>query len=115
MKNETSTATSRKPVYLTCRSPNYWLVTFDHPPLNIFGPETVPQLNEIITALDTDKDVNVIVFDNAVEGVFLTHYDFLAPPLEDSTRIPPGPAGLQSLPNMVVHLSRAPVVSIAFT
>src|SRR6201997_3376415 len=86
--------------------------TFDHPPLNIFGPETIPQLNEIITALETDKDVKVVVFDSAVAGFFLTHYDFLAK-LEDTTGLPPGPTGLQPLPDMLVRLSRAPVVSIA--
>ena len=33
--------------------PFYWRVTFDHPPLNIFGPETIPQLNKVITALES--------------------------------------------------------------
>jgi enoyl-CoA hydratase/carnithine racemase len=87
-------------------------VTIDHPPLNIFGPEAIPQLNEIITALETDADVKVVVFDSAVEGFFLTHYDFVAP-VEDTTRLPPGPTGLLPLPDMLVRLSRAPVVSIA--
>jgi hypothetical protein len=32
--------------------PAYWRVTFDHPLLNIFGPETIPQLNETIAELD---------------------------------------------------------------
>ena len=107
-----TTATVTKQVYLTKHSPHYWRVTLDHPPLNIFGPKTIPQLNEIITALETDKDVNVVVFDSAVHGFFLTHYDFLAKP-EDTTRLPPGPTGLQPLPDMLVRLSRAPVVSIA--
>src|SRR5690242_15461362 len=101
-----------KRILLTKQSPAYWRVTFDHPPLNIFGPETLPQLNEIITALETDEDVKVVVFDSAVQGFFLTHYDFLAK-LEDTTGLPPGPTGLQPLPDMLVRLSRAPVVSIA--
>jgi len=101
-----------KRVRLERRLPSYWRVTFDHPPLNIFGPESIPQLNEIVTAIETDEQVKVVVFDSAVEGFFLTHYDFLAP-LEDSTRIPPGPTGLQALPDMLARLSRAPVVSIA--
>ena len=112
MKTETQMATGTKQIHLTRRSPNYWRVTIDHPPLNIFGPETIPQLNEVITALETDEDVKVVVFDSAVEGFFLTHYDFLAR-LEDTTRLPPGPTGLQPLPDMLVRLSRAPVVSIA--
>ena len=104
--------TSAKQIHLTRRSPHYWRVTLDHPPLNIFGPDAIPQLNEIVTALETDKDVKVVVFDSAVEGYFLTHYDFLAN-IEDTTRLPPGPTGLQPLPDMLVRLSRAPVASIA--
>ena len=112
MTTATHPATSTKQIHLTRRSPHYWQVTIDHPPLNIFGPETIPQLNAVIAALETDQQVKVVVFDSAVEGFFLTHYDFLAPP-EDTTRIPPGPTGLGPLPDMLVRLSRAPVVSIA--
>src|SRR3979490_2037356 len=101
-----------KQIHLTRRSPNYWRVTIDHPPLNIFGPDTIPQLDGVITAIETDEDVKVVVFDSAVEGFFLTHYDFVAP-VENTTRLPPGPTGLQPLPDMLVRLSRAPVVSIA--
>lgn len=101
----------RRQIILQRHLPAYWRVTFDHPPLNIFGPETIPQLNEIITELETDEEVKVVVFDSAVEGFFLTHYDFLAK-LEDSTSLPPGPTGLQPLPDMLVRLSRASVVSI---
>src|SRR5213083_213129 len=101
-----------KQIHLTRRSPQYWRVTLDHPPLNIFGPTTIPQLNEVITAIETDEHVKVVVFDSAVEGFFMTHYDFLAP-VEDTTRLPPGPTGLQPLPDMLVRLSRSPVVSIA--
>ena len=60
----------------------YWRVIFDHSPLNIFGPQSILQLNEIVTALETDDRVKVVVFDSAVEGFFITHYDFLAK-LED--------------------------------
>jgi len=57
-------------VLLTRHSPAYWRVPFNHPPLNIFGPATIPQLNEIVTAIETDADVKVVVFDSAVEGFF---------------------------------------------
>jgi enoyl-CoA hydratase/carnithine racemase len=60
-------------IRLERRTSLYSRVTFDHPPLNIFGPETIPQLNEIVTALETDSDVKVVVFDSAVDGFFLTH------------------------------------------
>src|SRR5256885_13960717 len=103
---------SGKQILLTRRSPAYWRVTINHPPLNIFGPDAIPQLDEIITALETDEQVKVVVFDSAIEGFFLTHYDFLAK-IEDTTSLAPGPIGLQPLPDMLVRLSRAPVVSIA--
>src|SRR4051794_18271160 len=80
-------------IRLERRSGSRWRVTFDHPPLNIFGPETIPQLNAVVTALETDTDVKVVVFDSAVEGFFLTHYDFLAKP-EATTGLLPGPTGL---------------------
>lgn len=98
-------------IRLERRSPFYWRVTFDLPPLNIFGPANMPQLNAIVAAIETDARLKVVVFDSAVEGFFLTHYDFLAKP-EESLSLPPGPTGLQQLPDMLVRLSRAPVVSI---
>ena len=104
--------TAARQIHLTRRSPHYWRVTIDHPPLNIFGPDTIPQLDEAIRAIDTDANVKVVVFDSAVEGYFLTHYDFLAKP-EETTRLPPGPMGLGPLNDVLVRLSRAPVVSIA--
>jgi len=105
-------AASARQIRVERHSPTYWRVTFDLPPLNIFGPQDLAPLNEIVTALETDEDVTVVVFDSAVEGFFLTHYDFFAK-LEDSTSLPPGPTGLQQLPDMLVRISRAPVVSIA--
>src|SRR5580704_5880153 len=112
IQTETHAPTATKRIYLEQRSAHYWRVTFNYPPLNVFGPESIPQLSEIVTAIETDEHVKVVVFDSAVEGFFLTHYDFLAK-IEDTTSLPPGPTGLQPLPDALVRLSRAPVVSIA--
>ena len=107
-----SGANDSKQVHLERRTPSYWRVTFDNPPLNIFGPETIPQLNSVVTALENDSHVKVVVFDSAVDGFFLTHYDFLADP-QETARLKPNAAGLSPLPDALVRLSRAPVVSIA--
>ncbi|AWM95094.1 enoyl-CoA hydratase [Pseudomonas sp. 31-12] len=96
---------------LTRITPEYWRVTFHNPPYNIYGPETMPQLNEVVTAIETDPKVVVVVFDSDVPDFFLTHYDFV-PPLTDTTSLPNGPTGLPPLPDMLVRLSKAPVVSI---
>jgi len=102
---------SAKParLHLTQVSPAYWRVTFDHPPLNIFGPETIPELEVVVDAIERDADLKVVVFDSAVDGFFITHYDFLAKPKS----FPAGKTGLQPLPDMLSRLSRAPVASIA--
>src|SRR5579863_9238598 len=99
-------------IKVTKRTPEYWRVTFDNAPLNIFVPEMLPQVNEIVTALETDERVKVVVFDSAVEAFFLIHLDFLAK-LDDLAHLPPGPTGLHPWPEMLVRLSRAPAVSIA--
>ena len=99
-------------IRLVRRSRAYWRVTINLPPLNIFGPENIPQLEAIVSSIEAEKDVKVVVFESAIEGFFLTHWNFLARP-EDLAKLHAGPTGLQSLPDLLVRLSRAPVVSIA--
>ena len=106
-------ATTKKPqIRLIRRSPAYCRVTFDNPPLNVMGPEFVLEIREIMNTLEADEQVKVVVFDSAVEGFFLNHSDFTAK-LEDLTAIPQGPTGLESWPDVLVRLTRAPFVSIA--
>jgi enoyl-CoA hydratase/carnithine racemase len=97
---------------LTRKSDAYWTVTLDIPPPNIFGPANIPQLEDVVSALEKDDRVKVVVFDSAIPGFFLTHYDFVSK-LEDSAKFPPGATGLQALPDMLARLSRLPVVSIS--
>ena len=49
-----------KPVQirLTQRSPAYWRVTFDNPPINVMGPEMVREFQELINALEGDEQVS---------------------------------------------------------
>ena len=97
---------------LTKRSPAYWRVTIDNPPINVMGPEMVREFQEVISSLEADEHVRVVVFDSAVDDYFLNHSDFTAK-LEDLTSMPPGPTGLPPWPDFLVRLTRAPVASIA--
>jgi len=97
---------------LTKRSPAYWRVTIDNPPINVMGPEMVRQFQEVISSLEADEHVRVVVFDSAVDDYFLNHSDFEAK-LEDLTSMPAGPTGLPPWPDFLVRLTRAPVASIA--
>ena len=76
------------------------------------GPEFVPQIRDIVTKLENDDRVKVVVFESAVDGVFLNHSDFLAN-FEDLTSLPQGPTGLEAWPDVLERIPRAPVVSIA--
>ncbi|OWV73817.1 enoyl-CoA hydratase [Rhizobium sp. R339] len=102
----------RPQIRIDKRSPAYWRVTFDNPPFNIFGPETIPQMEKVVAEIETDPNLKIVVFDSAVPGFFLTHYNF-TPPLAESTSLPSGRTGLHPLPDMLVRISKAPVVSVA--
>src|SRR3954451_23777747 len=110
----TTANTSAKAAQLrvTRRSPAYWRVTIDNPPINVMGPEMVKQFQEVIDALETDEHVRVVVFDSAIDDYFLNHSDFTAK-LEELTALPPGPTGLPPWPDFLVRLTRLPVATIA--
>jgi len=112
MKHENPVAAKTPVIHLTRRTPSYWRVTFNNPPLNILGPQGILEMKEIIAAIESDEHVKVVVFDSAVEGFFLNHSDFLGK-LEDVTGLPPGPTGLATWPDILVRLSRAPAATIA--
>jgi len=110
----TTASPAAKPaqIRMTRRSPAYWRVTIDNPPLNVMGPEMVKQFRQVIDALEADEQVRVVVFDSAVEDYFLNHSDFTTK-IEDLTSIPQGPTGLEAWPDFLVRLTHLPVASIA--
>jgi len=99
-------------IRITKRSPAYWRVTIDNPPLNVVGAELFRQFGQVIDALESDEQVRVVVFESAVDGYFLNHSDFTAK-VEDVTSLPPGPTGLAVWPDFLARLTRAPIASIA--
>ncbi len=107
-----SALTKPAQIRITRRTPAYWRVTFNNPPLNVMGPEMVKEFQEVINALEADEQLRVVVFDSAVDDYFLNHSDFTAK-LEDLTSLPPGPTGLPPWPDFLVRLTRLPVASIA--
>src|ERR1700693_4328662 len=101
-------ATKPAQIRVARRSPAYWRVTIDNPPINVMGPEMVREFQEVIDALEADEQVRVVVFDSAVDDYFLNHSDFLAK-IEDLTSMPAGPTGLPPLPGLLVRLMSVPV------
>jgi enoyl-CoA hydratase/carnithine racemase len=93
-------------------SPGYCRVTFDHPPINTITATTVAELMELVDLIDQDADLNVVVFDSANPDFYLAHYDVENDPGRTAA-LGLGPTGLPAWIDVLVRLSRAPVVSIA--
>lgn len=99
-------------IRLTRVTPAYWKVTFANAPLNIVGPKEVRELVKIVEAIEADQQVQVVVFDSAIPGSFIAHYDLLTP-LEESTGMAPGPTGMHPVPDIMVRIARLPIVTIS--
>jgi enoyl-CoA hydratase/carnithine racemase len=93
-------------------SPAYWTVTFDNGPLNLIDPGTIRELDGLVSRLEEDPDVRVVVFRSASENYFLAHWDVLVD--KDSVRsMPSGASGLHPWLDVLTRLSRLPVATIA--
>jgi enoyl-CoA hydratase/carnithine racemase len=89
-----------------------WTATFDNPPINLIDPDTIGELQDLLTALESDPDVKVVVFRSADPDFFLAHWDVLADKAKVAA-MPPGPTGMHPWIDVLVRLARAPVASIA--
>jgi hypothetical protein len=49
-------------IRLVRHSDAFWRVTFDLPPLDIFGPANIPQLEEFVSSLESDDRVKVVTY-----------------------------------------------------
>jgi enoyl-CoA hydratase/carnithine racemase len=94
------------------RSPGYCRVTFAHPPINTITATTVEELGELVGLIEQDPDLNVVVFASANPDFYLAHYDAEHDPSR-TLALGVGPTGMHAWLDVLVRLSRAPVVSIA--
>ena len=93
-------------------SSTYWRVTFDNGPVNLLDPDTVEQLGALVDRLESEPELNVVVFRSDKPGYFMAHWDFLA----DNARVvamSPGPTGLHPYLDNFVRLSRVPVATVS--
>jgi len=94
------------------RSRGHCRVTFDHAPINTITATTVAELAELVGLIEQDGDLNVVVFDSANPDFYLAHYDVENDPGRTAA-LGVGPTGLPAWTDVLVRLSRAPVVSVA--
>jgi enoyl-CoA hydratase/carnithine racemase len=94
------------------RSPSYWRITFDHPPINTITATTIAELADLVALIEHDANLNVIVFDSANPHFYLAHYD-VENDLGKTAALGVGPTGMPAWLDVLARLSRASVVSIA--
>ncbi|HUB52884.1 MAG TPA: enoyl-CoA hydratase/isomerase family protein [Terracidiphilus sp.] len=85
--------------------PGRCTVTFNNPPINMFVHETVVELGALISDLEADPSVNVVIFQSANPEFFVAHLD-VARAIEQ-------PDVLDIWRDLVLRISSSPVVSIA--
>ena len=85
--------------------PGRWTITFNNPPINMFLPETIIELGAVMTDLEADPSVKVVVFQSANAEFFIAHLD-VAKAVEQ-------PGVLDLWREFVLRLASTPVVSIA--
>jgi enoyl-CoA hydratase/carnithine racemase len=93
-------------------SAEYCRVTFDHPPINTITAATVAELAELVGLIEQDADLNVVVFDSANPDFYLAHHDTEDDPARTAA-LGVDPTGMHAWPDLLMRLSRAPVVSVA--
>jgi enoyl-CoA hydratase/carnithine racemase len=85
--------------------PGRWTITFSNPPINIFVPDTIVELGALMTSLEADPSVRVVVLQSANPDFFIAHLDV--------AKAAERPEALALWRDFVLRLSSTPVVSIA--
>jgi len=85
--------------------PGRWTITFNNPPINIFVPSTIVELGTVLTELEANSSVKVVVFQSANPDFFIAHLDV--------AKAAERPEVLGLWRDIVLRLSSMPVVSIA--
>jgi enoyl-CoA hydratase/carnithine racemase len=85
--------------------PGRWTITFSNPPINMFVPSTIIELGALMTDIEADSSVKVVVFESANPDFFVAHLDV--------AKAAERPEMLGLWRDFVLRLSSAPVVSIA--
>ena len=84
----------------------YWRASLQNPPFNLLGPEFFKGLSSILSEVENDPNIKVIVFDSAIPDFFISHYD-----LQQAPSIPD--EDIANWPKMMLKLATLPVITIA--
>jgi enoyl-CoA hydratase/carnithine racemase len=102
-----------KPTHLTltAESPTLWRVTFNNPPVNVIGLELMRDLKTLLTELESNDVVNVVIFDSADPDFYLAHYDLAGEPA--AAEALPSATGYAAWVDITVRISKLSAVTIS--
>ena len=98
------------PLKLTKHNSGFWQITIDSPPLNLFGPELLIGMEEVVRRMQAAPELRVIVFDSAIPNYFIAHFDVVRGTEILSRKTP---SGLLPWFDVASALYESPVISIA--
>lgn len=96
---------------LTVESPTFWRVTFNNPPINVIGLEMMRDLKALLSELEQNDTVNVVVFDSADPDFYIAHYDVEVD--NDAAEALPSATGYSAWVDITVRMSRLNAVTVA--
>src|SRR5271169_4775307 len=91
-------------------SPAYWRISFSNPPTNLQDPDTILEFQELVTRMESDDALKVVVIESGNPDFFINHYDVSR---AAETPVAPGPTGLPTWIDTTTRLAAVPVVTIA--
>jgi enoyl-CoA hydratase/carnithine racemase len=91
-------------------SPAYWSISFSNPPTNLQDPDTLLEFQELVTRMESDDALKVVVLESGNPDFYINHYDVSR---AAETPVAPGPTGLPTWIDTTTRLATVPVVTIA--
>lgn len=90
----------------------YWRVTFDTVPMDVVDTRTITALDNVLSQLENDSDVRVVVFDSANPRFHRCRHDLRTQETAVRTRAEDS-SGVAMWPEILARLGRMPVATIA--
>src|SRR6202021_375589 len=74
--NDAASAASVTQFNIDRAHPGRWTISFNNPPINMFVPSTIVELGALMTDLEADPSVKVVVFQSAILVFFFAHLNY---------------------------------------
>src|ERR1700746_1541353 len=104
-------AESTSPLRVIEETRAYWRVVFDYPPFNVMDGNMFQSLQDLLSRMDANQTLRVLVFESASPDFYLAHFDLTGKLGNVMSGV--GPTSLPVLLDTFVRLTKSPVVSIA--